>query len=347
MLAGRASVRVDQELLTETERDLRDALLAERKSDFPTSYRAVCDLLEAWEKNDALRDDQDHLEANQRVILIRLGFAIGSLASYSVSAAYRTYTLLGHRIALHSCHVDTMRQRPWRNLVQNDLEADGRGLGYTIIQILPSSLAVILGHISQRCGRPELWKEISGGGGSGRVFLKFNYARKVRARAKTAQSILENFQKGIDLMLLVADPDYWKLYAFAEDQVGVAIIGTGFTSNSAEDQIIHTDMGHLRAFGYTSVFATRWHRGIHDPLPVSLILCLVGKTHLTIQPKSWGCSYPTTSEALDLTPGQLIIFNGNFCHAGRAHSVTSWRMHWYRPLQSVLFDMINLNIDLC
>mmetsp|Transcript_46137 Transcript_46137/g.62752 ORF Transcript_46137/g.62752 Transcript_46137/m.62752 type:complete len:192 (+) Transcript_46137:2510-3085(+) len=185
------------------------------------------------------------------------------------------------------------------------------------------------------------------GGGSGRVFLKFINARDVRQRYKRNQNILENFQKAIDLMLLIADPEYWRLYAFAPDQVGVAVIGVGHQGTNAEDQYIHTDMDHPRSFGHIVVFEKTRNTEIPKPYPVSMILSMLGKTYLTIQPKSWGCAHTTVSEPLDLDPGQLMIFNGNFVHAGRAHRADSWRMHWYRPWRSVLFDMHNLYLGLC
>mmetsp|Transcript_46137 Transcript_46137/g.62753 ORF Transcript_46137/g.62753 Transcript_46137/m.62753 type:complete len:170 (+) Transcript_46137:2046-2555(+) len=164
-MGGRSSVRDHHHLLTDEEVSLRESLIAEGHSGFTDSYTRTCDLLQAWSNSDLVNDDEHYqLAPVRRAILVRLGFAIDSLASHGFSTAYELDTILRHETTVHPYH-HPMHQRPWRNLVIDPSEDDRCGLGYTVFRVIPQSLAGIIGRISRHCARPERWEKIVGGGG--------------------------------------------------------------------------------------------------------------------------------------------------------------------------------------
>lgn len=312
------------------------------KRDLMCCYSDLCDLLAAC---DEFQDvNLQSLSIPVRSLLIRIGFAEQRLAQFNILAAYSMPSFVEEvsRAHVHSFFQSKgFAERPWRHLAF-DFESGGPARGFAQLRVLPKFLAEIYGVLSMYCAPPTKWVEITGGGGKGRSMIKFIYNRNCRNKYRRNQQVLEAMQKSIDLCLLVLDPDFWLHYAFAPEEVGFAILGTGFDNSiDALDQEIHTDMAHWLG-GYRDLFRTCLRETLY---PLAQILSLFGPTHLIVQPHSWGCENPTSFCRMENDPGFLFLFHGNLNHSGGKHTVISFRGHWYRPLVAIKYEMSY--IDIC
>ena len=347
LAGGRPSIADAEHLLGPSELELRDQLrqlqLQSPELDFSSCYESLCDLFSSWETADR---DPSCLNNDDRALLIRIGFAQENLASFTLTASFAISELESTMdgVTPHDYHSIIAGTKPWRTIVYGD---DGPGRGYAVFPVLPRTLAEIYGHVSTRCGSEVRYRKITQDGGFGRQMIKFIENRNVKREFKRNQRIIENMHQSVDLSLLAIDFAFWIHYEYAPHQVGFAILGSGFNSSvDAGRQVIHTDMASLQG-GNKHPYGTDRPdiSAVGKQFPLANILSLSGGTYLIIEPESWGCEFRTTPEPYFNPPGIFFMMHGNFNHCGDAHTVASWRCHWYRPLRVALFD--SQYLDLC
>ena len=232
------------------------------------------------------------------------------------------------------------------------------GPGYTILRFLPSPIASLFGFFAATVAPPQHYGSLNGGGEDRKHIKLKDVLRSSEMKYNASRRAILALQTALVTVLFAYNPDMWSAYSWDDlSQTAVSVLGSGYRIPkknrrdvrailpiNASDQLNHTDMNNTRKKMHSNnQFTDTPREGTHYPL--CAILSLFGETCLTIAPFSWGCQRGYDTRPLDLEPGQVMIFHGNFVHAGRGHSHVSWRLHWYLPL---VIDWIDVNTtNLC
>lgn len=302
------------------------------------------ELYTEWDR--VFEGEQSTFSMEERALLIKFGFLIEYISAYHQDAT-----------SLFPV-VDAIEHPPheyFSNMAQNMHSAlyGNPGTkyqpGHVDIRIMPPSLAHILGLVSKCVAPVGSFSGVKSGPRHRLLFLFNAVLSNNEDPYKRNQLILQRFEQTTNLLLFRMDPTFWRWYAFTADQVHLAVLGSGHDGFvDSERQVFHTDMNDLRKpdpeqkksryspYYWPDVFPLDEEMHLY---PLAAIMSLLGTTHLLIVPGSWGCDYQQHNVATyDLQPGHLLVFHGNFVHAGREHQVESWRLHWYRPLRAYHFD---------
>ena len=298
------------------------------------AYRHFGDLLTSWETL-FTEDDIGQLTPAVQALLIRLGYALEDLERHSPAITFTqpsTYDDYppGHTYFKHLEVLDYLCLSG---------HGDEVGCGYLDVKVLPTTLARVFGAVAFDVCPEEQYRSIRGGGRN-RLFFKFPlHGEKQTGKYPRNRRVIQQLERCLSLVFLISNPGVWEGYSFEGDKVAIAtLIGGLGKRGSVDTQVSHLDL----PLGFPETYSSACSGLMYA---LACILSLYGCTHLLMEPFSWGCENEGDSIEYNVEPGHLLIFRGNFVHAGRAHSGLSIRVHWYRPLSWQYFDP--KNIDLC
>ena len=223
------------------------------------------------------------------------------------------------------------------------------GPGYIILNYLPPPIAAYFGFFAATVAPHEKYENLNNGGIDRKHIKLKTLGSSTKPKYTVSRRAIFELQATLVTLQYLHDPCMWSLFSWnSRDQTAVSVLGSGHRKKkkshtchrarlpiAASNQSCHTDMNNRKMHG-NNQFTETPEKGKRYPL--CTILCLFGETCLTIAPGSWGCHCEYETEHLDLKPGQVMIFHGNFVHAGRRHSHVSWRLHWYLPLKVDIID---------
>ena len=272
---------------------------------------------------DLLRDTLDI----QRLI-IRIGYSLEQLAVHSPANTYINVESMLTEISMIRIYpfFKELKNIDFRAVLSGiDTEV---GSGYVDACVLPATLVPLFGLLARHVCADKAFQNISGGGNNRQFFVFEHHAITQKGESRRNQYIINDLERSLNLILLISDFHFWKLYRFTADQIGIAILRGGFANlEPADTQVAHLDIN----MGFSDFYSKKCAK---REFALACILSLHGNTHLFIEPHSWGCHQRTNPVDYDLKPGHLLVFRGNLMHGGRSHVGLSVRAHWYRPLKT-------------
>lgn len=297
------------------------------------AYHTFGDILQTW-ATQVTEDDCRLLAPTVVHLLLRFGHALESFSKYSPSVTdnIESIALEAGKLKMHEFFKPTFGSIDYLALTGH---GDEMGIGFLDAPVIPGTLATLLGEVGLVAAPASHYRTIRNGNRN-RLFCVLDpTAPYLVCEYRRNQLILMQFQQCVNLVLLLHDYDVWAPYSFRSDQLATALLEGGrYPEYSADDQTPHSDI----KYGHPDCYSPAC---VRQSYPLSCIISLLGSTHLTIEPYSWGCQHRTPSEEYDVLSGHVFMMRGNFVHGGRKHTGVVVRMHQNRPLATFFFDWNN------